>query len=518
MKLYIKVISIIMALVVSPVYAGSIELNQATLEDSSMLIRAITGQTIVYDNGDAKKKITLNASNVDNMTILRLLDASLRSHKLTLVEVESGYEVVNIFKAYKSSPMLTTNLDKSVGYISHIIKLKDRSYKDVINLLKIVVGDGGKIIEQKTMGGVMIMAMRENVIYAKELIDAIETTTETRKSKFISIDFADIPNIVKQVASLKLPTINVVPDKNNNQLYVSGTAADFEKAVALIDGMNKKKEKVIIEVLIAEISESENKSVGVQMGVGGKNGIGVTNFTGTEITSMESLLKGISGGSFVDLSIEDGGTIGAAFGGGSISMTVLAQAIKKYGDSTILSTPIINTIDGSEASFVVGKNVPFATKIEGSSASENPFTSFTREDVGLQLTILPRILSSGEILIEVSQEISSITEGTTVDGIVTDKRSLETVTISGDGNLVVLGGLIDRAKDGKESKVPVLGDIPYIGNLFSHEKKSERKRKLLIFLRPSIEKGTSKEMLDKVVKTHNENFLSEYNIYDQKTK
>jgi general secretion pathway protein D len=154
--------------------------------------------------------------------------------------------------------------------------------------------------------------------------------------------------------------------------------------------------------------------------------------------------------------------------------------------------PNLITLDNEEAKIIVGQNVPFITgqyttaASSGGSAGVNPFQTVERKDIGLTLRVKPQISQGGTVKMAIYQETSSIQDSTNSAGLITSKRSLETNVLVNDGQIIVLGGLIDdNMQDGVE-KVPGLGDIPIIGGLFQYKKRSHVKTNLMVFLRPII--------------------------------
>ena len=176
-------------------------------------------------------------------------------------------------------------------------------------------------------------------------------------------------------------------------------------------------------------------------------------------------------------------------GGEIVNLSMLARALETDSNTNILSTPNLLTLDNEEARIVIGQNVPFITgqyAQTGSAVTATPFQTIERKDVGLTLRIKPQISEGGTVRLQVFQEISNVDAASTssVSGIITNKRSLESTILLQDGQTIVLGGLIqDSVSDGVE-KVPLLGDIPVVGTLFSYQKKQRAKKNLMVFLRP----------------------------------
>ena len=174
------------------------------------------------------------------------------------------------------------------------------------------------------------------------------------------------------------------------------------------------------------------------------------------------------------------------------NLQFLARALETNSKANILSTPNLLTLDNEEARIVVGQNVPFITGqfTTPSSATVNPFQTIERRDVGLTLRVRPQISEAGTIKLVIYQEVSSV-QDTTPAGVVTNLRAIETNVLVDDGAIVVLGGLIQDDVRNTVEKVPVLGDIPFIGQLFRYETRRQQKTNLMVFLRPFIVRDDS---------------------------
>ena len=163
----------------------------------------------------------------------------------------------------------------------------------------------------------------------------------------------------------------------------------------------------------------------------------------------------------------------------------ILQAVTTNTNSNILATPSIMTLDNEEASFLVGQEVPTITGSTTGSNNDNPFQTVQREDVGIKLKVTPQINEGNAVQLIIEQEVSSISGATSVD-ITINKRELKTVVMADDGETIVLGGLIDEDVQESVSKVPILGDIPFLGHLFKSTSTTRQKRNLMVFLRPRI--------------------------------
>ena len=289
-------------------------------------------------------------------------------------------------------------------------------------------------------------------------------------------------------------TLNIQADAVSNALVITAPMSIFRSLRTVIQQLDIPRAQVHIEAIIAEVSVNTSNELGVQWVVDGSpkdNPIAVTNFAGSG-TPITSLAGGAAS------AISDGLTLG--FGRtdhSSVNFVALIRALSGDSDSNLLSTPSIVTLDNQEAEIIVGQNVPFVTgefsSTGGTTGATNPFRTIERQDIGISLIVKPQINEGNTITMGITQEVSNISGSSTgaVD-LVTNKRSLKTSVQLQDGELLVLGGLIDEELIDTSQKVPLLGDIPVIGALFRSQSVSKRKRNLLVFIRASIIKDPEK--------------------------
>jgi general secretion pathway protein D len=174
-----------------------------------------------------------------------------------------------------------------------------------------------------------------------------------------------------------------------------------------------------------------------------------------------------------------------------LNLGALARALETNQKGNILATPNILTLDNEEAKFVAGQNVPFVTGsfTQSSNASTNPFQTIERKDVGLTLKVTPQVAEGNTVKLKAFLEVSSVVPTTAnikSADLITNKRSIENTVLVDDGQIVVIGGLIQDDTNNNDSRIPLLGDIPLIGNLFKYQTRSRDKTNLMIFLRPYV--------------------------------
>ena len=172
-----------------------------------------------------------------------------------------------------------------------------------------------------------------------------------------------------------------------------------------------------------------------------------------------------------------------------LNLGLLVRALETDANANILSTPTLLTLDNEEAKIVIGQNVPFITgsyAVSAAATTPTPFQTIERKDVGITLKIKPQISEGDTVRLQISQEVSSVDSSTNPAGIITNKRSVDSTVLVNDGQIVVIGGLIQDTVSDAVNKIPGLGDLPLIGSLFRYTSRSRNKTNLMVFLRPTV--------------------------------
>ncbi len=290
-------------------------------------------------------------------------------------------------------------------------------------------------------------------------------------------------------------------DPATNSLIITAPEVLYKNIRAIVDKLDTRRAQVVIESLIVEVTADKAAEFGIQwQALGGIDNSGTNVIGGTNF--------GVGGNNIINAaqnigSLGQGLNLGVVRGrvnipgiGEVLNLAFLARALATSADANILSTPTIQTLDNEEAKFLVGQNIPLITgsfASTGGAGAVNPFQTFERRDIGLQLRVKPQISEGGVVRLAIYQELSSIQNTLTAaqGGIITNKRSFESSVLVEDGNIVVLGGLIEDRVDNSKSQVPVLGEIPFVGGLFRYENRGRRKTNLLVFLRPYVVRDES---------------------------
>ena len=278
--------------------------------------------------------------------------------------------------------------------------------------------------------------------------------------------------------------ISVQAEPGTNALVITAPDAALQSMLAVIKQLDVRRAQVLVEAIIAEISSSKAAELGVQWALGTDNILGATNFGAGGSNLIQLKANPLSLGSGLSLGV-------GQFGAGQLGIGALLRALASDASTNIISTPSLLTMDNQQAEIVVGQNVPFITGQYASTGSgetpSSPFQTIKRQDIGVRLQIKPQINQGDAISLEILQEISSLAPSTvSAADIVTNKRSIQTTVIANDGDLIILGGLIDDNLQETSEKVPLLGDLPILGAAFRYKKSTLVKRNLMVFIRPTI--------------------------------
>lgn len=303
-------------------------------------------------------------------------------------------------------------------------------------------------------------------------------------------------NNQNSITSFSNNGVSIIADGTQNALVVKAEPQLMREIEAAIQQLDTRRQQVLIEAAIVEVSGDDADQLGVQWALGDiTSGVGLINFTNVG-SSLASLAAGylLGGGAGVASAIarNPNGGAGSSFAIGDYDGSrkfygALIQALKTNTKTNLLSTPSIVTMDNEEAYIVVGQNVPFVTgSVTTNSTGVNPYTTVERKDVGVTLKVIPHIGEGGTIRLEVEQEVSAVQDRGEATDLVTSKRAIKTAVLADHGQTVVLGGLISDDTQLSRQSVPGLGSIPYLGRLFRSDNRSNVKRNLLVFIHPTI--------------------------------
>ena len=309
-------------------------------------------------------------------------------------------------------------------------------------------------------------------------------------------------------AAASTDKVSVWADTQNNAIVVSAPPKMMRSLMQIVDKLDVRRAQVHVEAIIVEVTADRSSELGVTWAVqdaAGNNPLAVTNFpdAGTNVINLAGA-AGVGEG-VVDPTglIGQGITLGVGrISDSGVSFAAILSALEGDADTNIISTPSVVTTDNEEATLQVGQEVPFVTGSYSNTGTTttgavNPFQTIQRQQIGVKLAITPQINEGDAMLLKISQEISSIAQSAAgaVD-LITNQRTIDTTVIVNDGEILVLGGLLEDQLRESDQRVPVLGSIPLLGNLFRSRSTSKVKTNLMVFIRPKILRDASQSMLE----------------------
>ncbi|WP_112478655.1 type II secretion system secretin GspD [Vibrio variabilis] len=353
-------------------------------------------------------------------------------------------------------------------------------------------------IEMATKGNNRVQYLK----YAKaeDLVDVLKGVSDNLQKE-------------KQAGSKSGSTANrtevmIAAHPDTNALVLTAPPDIMKALLEVISQLDIRRAQVLIEALIVELADVDGANLGVQWG--SVNGGSVVQFSNTG-ASIGSVMVGMeeakdkkttetrvdadgnpynvettTTGDFSKLASALSGVQGAAVGIALGDWTALITAVSSQSNSNILSSPSITVMDNGEASFIVGEEVPVLTGSTAGSNNSNPFQTVDRKEVGIKLKVVPQINEGNSVQLNIEQEVSNVLGANGAVDVRFAKRQLNTSVMIQDGQMLVLGGLIDERAAESESKVPFLGDIPYLGRLFTSTSTTVEKKNLMVFIKPTI--------------------------------
>jgi general secretion pathway protein D len=287
-------------------------------------------------------------------------------------------------------------------------------------------------------------------------------------------------------ASGEARKLDIFADEATNSIIMQGSPERIKEMKSIIQALDIRRAQVHVAGIIAEVSQTKAAELGIQWRTDTPNsgGIGGIIFPGTAAGNIQSITPSAA-------------TLGAGLTLGflqSSTVRALLRALANDSATNILSTPTLVTMDNEEAEITVGQNVPFITGQFTSTGTgqgvTNPFQTIERKDVGVLLKVKPQINEGDTVKLTIQQEVSSVANATTGVDLITNKRAIKTNVLVEDGQIIVIGGLISDDVEQTTQKVPLLGDIPLIGNAFRNRRSDVTKTNLMVFLQPTIIRDT----------------------------
>ncbi|WP_018881428.1 type II secretion system secretin GspD [Thioalkalivibrio sp. ALE30] len=389
-----------------------------------------------------------------------------------------------------------------------VIELRHARAGELAEQLQILAREGRselgspQILADRRSNAIILSGREESRLRLRGLVAQLDQEMEEGNARVHYLKYAraeEVAELLRNIAE-KSPEvdadapggsrIHIEAHEATNAVVTYGPSDFIRDFDIIVEQLDIRRAQVLVEAVIAEVSSDRVQDLGVQWGAIGNSGAGVLNFSGAGSGGIIELAAGVE--AFLDGSVSsppgvgDGLTAGGVGSTGSTRIAALVNMLQRDSSSNILSTPSLLTLDNEEAEIVVGQNVPFVVgrSIEDSGQA---FDTIRREDVGVKLRVRPQINQGNAVRLEIEQEVSQLAPGTLgAADLITNTRTLKTHVLIDDGDMLVLGGLIEEQQTDSQARVPGLGSIPGIGRLFRADRNQTEKRNLMVFLHPRI--------------------------------
>jgi len=497
--------------------------------------RQMPGAEFRISTGDFSDEIetrVIELNHVPAAQLVPILRPLVPQHShLAAVNVSNMIVIADRRANVERVRQLIDRIDRAKDDEIEVIRLEHASANEVVRVLTSMErrdrGDGSvplSVVADERSNSVLLGGDSADRVRIRALITHLDTPLEEGgNSKVHYLRYAEASTMADVLRShvedggsgdRDEERVNIVADEGTNSLVLTAPPRQMRELTSVIEKLDIRRAQVLVEAIIVEVSEDKTGELGVTWAAvdeSGSNPFGLTRFpqSGADIGT----IGGAAAAGSPDQALSSMGE-GLLFGvgrtqAGGLDFAALFRALAGDSKTNILSTPTLLTMDNEEAEITVGQQVPFLGGLSGGIGGGgrdggrrddgrggagggfvNPFQSIQREDVGISLKITPRINEGNAVFLDIEQEVSSIAGDVSgAADLVTNKRSINTRVIVEDGEVIVLGGLIDEQLREREQRVPILGSIPVLGNLFKSSSTESEKRNLMVFLKPMILRG-----------------------------
>ncbi|WP_371924958.1 type II secretion system secretin GspD [Pseudomonas sp. R5(2019)] len=509
---------------------AAVDLPNGTVKvvpDQAARLEPVPVETASRSNGEGSDGIATrvfnvrNAANEQMLTILKpLIDPR--------VGVITPYPAANllVITDWRSNldriDSLLAQLDQVSEEPMEVLPLTNASANDTAQLLTRLLAreqgvDGVQVIADPRSNALLVRgseSARSRVKLLLRKIDTPQSLVRSSNTQVVYLRHASAVEVVKVLRGLSQDvaapateagkaeeggatlvsaegsTIRLESEEATNAVVMVGPDSELANYRSIIEQLDIRRAQVMVEAIIAEVSENRARELGVQwlflndgnsgvpvgsvsFGDAGINSIAAAAATGND-TALGALLAGMQGV-----------TAGVGHIGSGFNFVALLNALKSESGFNLLSTPTLLTLDNAEASILVGQEVPFVTGSVTQNNS-NPYQTIERREVGVKLRIKPQINIDNTVRLDIVQEVSSIADNASASDVITNKREIKTKVMVEDNGLVVLGGLIGDEQNSSRQGVPFLADLPLVGGLFRSTTNNQVKQNLMVFIRPRI--------------------------------
>lgn len=383
-----------------------------------------------------------------------------------------------------------------------MIRLRNANATEVLGVIQSmeIIPPGAAVSVDQRSNALVVTGPEDMRRQLRTLASRLDTQNSNVTSHAIELNYADASTLADVVLRAitnqtqnetgQQSNIRIIPELQTNTLLITAPQDRLGDIVEMVRFLDRRPSQVLVEAVIFEMSVDGFSDLSAQFGaVLNEAIVGGVEFALEGRPSLTNLVASVANGTIT--SPGSGGSIGVSAGSRDKGIIGLVSAIASSNSTRLLSTPSIMTLNNQEAEIVVAQNVPFVTgsftSVGEGSTPENPFQTIERQDVGLTLNVTPQINADQTVRLSIKQEVSSLTNrSSSAGGEITARRALSTNVLVRDGNVIMLGGLLENGSGSVSQSVPGLSKLPLVGGLFRGKNSSKNQRVLLILLRPSV--------------------------------
>ena len=491
-----------------------------------------------YNSGTPGDAVVTEVVQISNVSATQLVPVlrPLMSTEAQLAAYPQSNVLIMSDRASNVTRMLEIiqRIDQATANDVEMIPLQNAPASDVVQVLNSLMqadasGQNGapmKLVADERTNTILVSGDKGQRLHLRALVTQLDMPLESGNTQVVYLRYAKskdisdelkgyVTDLSKQGGGGKPATapgaaggntdISVIPDERTNSLIITALPKLMRSIQDVLSKLDIRRAQVLVQAIEAELTSDKSAELGVTWVADAANGggVGLTDFSNTGAG-----IIGVGQGALAASQAGTTGTtgftppqgltlgVGKIASGNGFSFAALLRALSGDGETNILSTPSVVTLDNQEATIKVTQKVPFVTgqytgATTGSSTTTgsaviNPFQTVDREDVGITLKITPQINEGDSVQLKIDQNVSNLTATSIGGQPVTDEREITTNVLAKTGEIIVLGGLIDHSLTESEQQVPVLGSIPLIGNLFKYRSTANTKRNLMVFIQPTI--------------------------------
>ncbi len=489
----------------------SVNFDQVDIRIVLKTISDITGVNFVVDESVKGTVTVISPTNIRLGEVYKVLESILEVKGFAAVPAEGVVKIIPRAEAAQRNLEVRiggnpSEIPRSDSLVTQIIPLSYADATEVSQIIRPLLAKSSYMATYPRTNSILITDISSNIYHVAKIIQQLDVQRPSRANNFhvVYLKNAQAKEVAESLStaliSLKragtieaTQNVQVTPDDGTNALIITASSQDYEVIADIIQKLDILREQVLVEMLIMEVSEEGLREIGIDWATldeavaGSIRFFAATNF-GPRVDFASGDLEGLSVGTWKK-------------SGSTTNIGSMITALEKQTGVNILSTPHIMTSNHHKASIIVGENRPFVTESRITETSDlltpTVIKTYEYKDVGISLEIVPHISQGGLVRLEINSEFTKLVESTsTSDTPTTAKRQAQTVVSMNSGSTIVIGGLIRDDKTTVEKKIPLIGDIPLLGDLFRYEKDDLQKTNLLIFITPYV--LSSQEDLEQV--------------------